>query len=75
MLATVSVAGLSFGQSDSTPSGRIDGEACGTAAWTSTTAVLCRELSAASSVSTEVTVGGLVGTRYPAFTFDGMWGV
>jgi len=32
---------------------------------------MCRELSAASSASTEVTVGGLAGTRYPAFTFDG----
>ena len=70
MVATVSVAGLSFGQSDSTPSGRIDGVACGTAAWTSGTSVMCRELSAASSASTEVTVGGLAGTRYPAFTFD-----
>ena len=72
MVATVTVAGLSFGQSDATPSSRIDGVACGTAAWTSLSSILCRELSAPSSVTTEVTVGGLVGTRYPAFTFDGV---
>lgn len=70
MIATVTVAGLSFGQSDATPSSRIDGVACGTVAWTSLSSILCRELSAPSSVTTEVTVSGIVGTRYPAFTFD-----
>ena len=76
MAGSVTVAGLSFGQSDATPSSRIDGVACGTVAWTSLSSILCRELSAPSSVTTEMTVGGLVGTRYPAFTFDcadGSW--
>ena len=68
---SVTVAGLSFGQVDATASARIDSAACGTVAWASSSAALCLS-GGRSEVSTEVTVGGLGGTRYAAFTFDGM---
>ena len=75
MAGIVTVSGLSFRPSDATPSSRIDGVACGTAAWTSASGVACYSTSGPSIVSSELTVGGLVGTRYAAFSFDGVSGV
>ena len=69
--STVTVSGLSFGTTDNTPSGRVDALTCATAAWASATTVLCWNSNGQPSViTTELTVGGLVGTRYPQFTFD-----
>ena len=71
LLGSVTVSGLSFGMSDATPSVRVDSNACTTAAWTSATSSLCVNTNGPSEVSSEVTVGTAVGTRYPGFTFDG----
>ena len=72
MTGTVTVHGVNFGYSDSTPSSRLDLIDCATTAWASATSLNCYSLSGPSSVSTEVTVGGLAGTRFAAFTFDGV---
>ena len=71
MTGTLSVNGLSFSQSDATPTARVDFVVCATAAWSSATTVNCVVTTAPTLISTDVTVGMLVGTRYPAFTFDG----
>ena len=68
---TLTIAGVSFGARDNTPSSRIDAAVCGTAAWTSGSSVNCYSTSSPSELSTGVTVGGLAGTRLPGFTFDG----
>ena len=70
LISTVTVNGLSFGAANVTPSSRIDSAVCATAVWTAATTINCWNTNSPSVVSTEVTVGGLVGTRYPAFTFD-----
>ena len=69
---TVSVFGLSFGSNDFTPSARKDTVVCATASWVSSTSVNCFDGSSLpATISIEVTVAGLAGTRYPQFTFDG----
>lgn len=68
---TVTVSGIDFAQSDNTLSARIDTNACATAAWASATSVMCRNTNGPTIHSVEVTVGLILGTRYPAFTFDG----
>ena len=67
----VSAAGLNFAAANTTPSMRIDTNACGTMVWTSATAANCWNAADATITSTEVSVAGIVGTRYPAFSFDG----
>ena len=72
MAGNLSVSGLNFGQSDNTPSSRVDSNSCSTAAWVSSSSVQCASSGGSPSVvSTEVTVGSRVSTRYPMFTFDG----
>ena len=71
MQGSVTVHGLNFGQSDDTPSGRVDTAVCATAAWTSHSTVHCSLTTSPALISTEITVGGVAGTRYPQFTFDG----
>ena len=66
------MAGLNFGKSDYTASNRADGASCATSSWQSSTSMQCLNEVAPVATSTEITVGGLAGTRYPAFTFDGM---
>jgi hypothetical protein len=39
MAGSLSVSGLNFGQSDNTPSSRVDSNACSTAAWVSSSSV------------------------------------
>ena len=72
MQGTMTVQGLSFGETNNTPSGRIDSIVCATAAWSSATTVNCVNAhNFPSVITTEITVGLLTGTRYPKFTFDG----
>ena len=74
MVASLTVVGLGFGQSNATPSDRVDSVACGTAAWNSASSIVCLNSSGPVMSSVEVTVVGLAGTRFPAFTFDGaLW--
>ena len=68
---TVSVFGLNFGQSNNTPSSRLDTNECTTVAWTSASAVNCHNTNSPTIHSGEVTVGTFVGTRYAQFSFDG----
>ena len=73
MTGIVTVSGVSFGQSDNTPSSRVDSHACATVAWASRTTVACASTHGFPSVlSVVVTVGAQGGTRLPAFTFDGV---
>ena len=73
MTGSVTVSGVNFGQNDNTASSRVDTNICTTAAWASATTVLCTSAHGFPSViTTEITVGTLAGTRYPAFTFDGV---
>ena len=68
---SLSVTGVNFGQTDNTPSTRIDTNECGTAGWVSATAVYCHNSVGPTMHTTEVTVAVVAGTRMPAFTFDG----
>ena len=69
---SVTMAGLSFGALDVTPSTAIGLTSCETAAWASSTSVRCLVAAGAGpSILTSVTVESVVGTRIAGFSFDG----
>ena len=67
--SSLSVIGVNFAFTDSTPSGRLGSAECTTLAWASSTSALCLGTVADPLV---VTVGGLVGTATLSFSYDGM---
>ena len=66
--SSLSVIGVSFAFTDSSPSGRLGTAACSTTSWSSSTSVFCTGGVADPLV---VTVGGTVGTMTLAFSYDG----
>jgi len=69
---SLTMAGLSFGSLDVTPSTAIGLTSCATAAWASSTSVRCLVAAGAGpSILTSVTVESVVGTRIAGFSFDG----
>ena len=69
---SVTVSGLNFGVAATTPTSTIGLSSCATAAWASTSSVVCM-LSMGEGVGHELrmTVAGVVGSRTATFSFDG----
>ena len=69
---SVTVSGLNFAVSATTPTSTIGLSSCGTAAWASASSVVCM-LSMGEGVSHELrlTVAGVVGSRTATFSHDG----
>ena len=65
---SLSVIGLNFAFSDTTPSGRMGSAQCTTTAWSSSTSAVCIGAVADPLV---VTVGTIVGTVTLTFSYDG----
>jgi len=68
VVSTLSVVGVNFVVSDTTPSGRMASAQCSTMAWSSSSSVVCVGTVADPLV---VTVGGFVGTVTLDFSYDG----
>ena len=69
--ASVTVSGLNFGSSVYTATTAIGSAPCSTSMWTSGTSVACQMgIALAEAQTSELTVGGVVGTGYHIFTFD-----
>jgi len=70
---SVTVSGMNFAVSATTPTSTIGLSSCATAAWASASSVVCM-LSMGEGVSHElrVTVAGVVGSRTAIFSYDGM---
>ena len=66
--SSISVIGVNFAFTDSTPSGRLGSAECSTLSWSSSTSTMCIGAIADPLV---VTVGGFVGTVTLTFTYDG----
>ena len=70
--ASVTVAGLDFGQTDHTATGAIVTAACGSSSWSSATSVTC--LSGPAQLDAlryaQMSVGGVAGTGRTGFSFD-----
>ena len=69
---SVTVSGLNFAVSATTPTSTIGLSSCATAAWASASSVVCM-LSMGEGVGHElrVTVAGVVGSRTATFSYDG----
>ena len=67
--SSLSVIGLNFAFTDSTPSGRLGSAECSTTSWASSTSAVCIGSVADPLV---VTVGGVVGTMTLTFSYDGV---
>jgi hypothetical protein len=69
---SVTVSGLNFGVSTTTPTATVGLSSCATAAWASTSSVVCM-LSMGEGVEHELraTVAGVVGSRTATFSYDG----
>ena len=69
---SVTVSGLNFGVFATTPTSTLGLSSCATAAWASTSSVVCM-LSPGEGVSHELraTVAGVVGSRTATFSYDG----
>ena len=69
---SVTVSGLNFGVAATTPTSTIGLSSCATAAWASTSSVVCM-LSMGEGVGHELrmTVAGVVGSRTTTFSYDG----
>ena len=69
---SVTVSGMNFAASTTTPTSTIGLSSCATTAWASTSSVVCM-LGTGEGVSHElrVTVSGVVGSRTATFSYDG----
>ena len=69
---SVTVTGLNFGVGTTTPTATVGLSSCATAAWASTSSVVCL-LACGEGVGHElrVTVADVVGTRTAGFSYDG----
>ena len=70
---SVTVSGMNFAVSATTPTSTIGLSSCATAAWASSSSVVCM-LSMGEGVSHELrmTVSGVVGSRTATFSYDGI---
>lgn len=69
--ASVSLLGINFGLANSTPSLRLGTTQCATSVWVSNSAVSCIAASGSGAQhTTALTVEGVTGTQYIAFTYD-----
>jgi hypothetical protein len=69
--ASLSVMGVNFATSNTTPSVVIGSTFCGSTSWTSTTAVICASADGYSTTThVAVIVAGLTGTEENSFTYD-----
>ena len=70
---SVTVSGVNFAVSATTPTSTIGLSGCNTAAWASSSSVVCM-LGMGEGVNHElrITVAGVVGSRTATFTYDGM---
>ena len=66
--SSLSVIGVNFAFTDSTPSGRLGTAGCSTTSWSSSTSVYCEGSVADPLV---VTAGGVAGTATLTFSYDG----
>ena len=73
---SVTVSGMNFAASTTTPTSTIGLSSCATSAWASTSSVVCM-LGTGEGVSHElrVTVAGFVGSNSASFSYDGVRGV
>ena len=69
---SVTVSGIDFGASDASPTARLGATSCPTAAWASSTSVVCFVAPGEGPrKDAAMTVEGVVGTRTRAFSYDG----
>jgi hypothetical protein len=69
---SVTVSGISFGGLDATPTSTIGLSHCLTAAWASSTSVVCQHASGDGVAKVGMaTVSAIVGTRTATFSYDG----
>ena len=69
---SVTVTGLSFGDTDFSPTTMFNQQSCSCLSWIATTTVSCLlQSDAGADASVVVTVGAVAGTAASKFTFDG----
>ena len=69
---SVTVSGVSFSIGALTPTATVGYSSCGTAAWASSTSLVCMmAVGESSALTVGVTVSGVVGTRTSSFSYDG----
>ena len=73
---SVTVSGMNFAASTTTPTSTIGLSSCATTTWASTSSVVCM-LGTGEGISHElrVTVAGVVGSNSASFSYDGVRGV
>jgi len=69
---SVTVSGISFSIGALTATATVGHSSCGTAAWASSTSLVCMAaIGEATAHAVRVTAGGAVGTRTSSFSYDG----